>query len=252
MQAGLSITCIWREALQGVSNYKRMKAMSMTFRGSVARESAAYGGLVDAFGGIATVVLAIVGLASVNRPLMTAIATIVFGVALLIQAGTMLSEYAQVIFPSGASSASTDQFGSGNNLSAVFVVGVAGIVLGVLALLDIAPSVLPPIAVIAFGSALVLSSSSVWQLYSLRQTAARGETQPQFGGGEVLASEMASGSAGIQVLAGLAAIVLGVIAVAGSVHAEIVTLVALLVVGATTIMTGTSLSATVMSFMRRA
>ena len=57
----------------------------------------------------------------------------------------------------------------------------------------------------------------MWQLYVLRHAAAKSEaTQSQSFGGEFLASEMASGSAGIQSLAGLGAIVLGVLAVAGS------------------------------------
>jgi hypothetical protein len=76
------------------------------------------------------------------------------------------------------------------------------------------------------------------------------EGQPaQFGGGEILASEMASGSAGLQALAGLGAIVLGILALAGMVDLTL-TLVALLALGATVILTGGSLSATVLGLMR--
>ena len=97
--------------------------MSMSFREATTQENAAvYGGLVDAVGGIATIVLAVVGLAGVNPPLFAAIATIVFGVALLIQGGTMLSEYAQIIFPPDAKSSTVEHFGGGS-LSAVFLVG---------------------------------------------------------------------------------------------------------------------------------
>jgi hypothetical protein len=72
-----------------------------------------------------------------------------------------------------------------------------------------------------------------------------------FTGGEILASEMASGSAGIQALAGLAAIVLGILAVVGSLPATL-TLIALLVMGATLVMTGSSLTGAVASFMHPA
>jgi hypothetical protein len=107
------------------------------------------------------------------------------------------------------------------------------------------------IATIAFGTALALSSNAVWHLFALKQTALKSETQAQFVGSEVLASEMASRSAGTQALAGLAAmaaIVLGVLAVAGSANAVILNLVALLALGST--QTGTTLSTTVYSFIK--
>jgi hypothetical protein len=225
--------------------------MSYTARDTLLRESsAAYGGLVDAIGGIATIVLAVCGLAGIHPPLMAAIATIVFGIALLIQGGTMLSEYAQIFFPSGAKATTTmDQFG-GSSLSAVFLVGAGGIVLGVLALLDIESAVLTPVAAIAFGTALVLSSNAVWHLYVLRRASVKTEGAPEFAGREILASEMASGSAGIQALAGLAAVVLGILAVAGNRADLTLNLVALLALGATVVLTGGSLSATVLSLMR--
>ena len=61
---------------------------------------------------------------------------------------------------------------------------------------------------------------------------------------------MASGSAGIQALAGLAAIVLGILALAGNTADLTLILVALLALGATLVLTGSTLSATVLSFMR--
>jgi hypothetical protein len=59
---------------------------------------------------------------------------------------------------------------------------------------------------------------------------------------------MASGSASIQALAGLAAIVLGILAVAGT-DVIVLTLVALLALGATLVMSGSTLSGTVLSLM---
>lgn len=225
--------------------------MAITSRESSFRETAAYGGLVDAIGGIATVVIAIVGLSGVNAPMMASIATIVFGVALLIQGGTMLSEYAQIIFPAGSSTTSAEGFG-GSSLSVVFLVGAAGIVLGVLSLLGIQPAVLTPVATIAFGSALVLSSNAVWQLHVLGQESLRSRGQMGAAGSDILASEMAFGSAGIQALSGLAVIVLGILTVAGAPNDLTLNLVALLALGATIVFTGGSLSATLMSFMRSA
>jgi hypothetical protein len=67
----------------------------------------------------------------------------------------------------------------------------------------------------------------VWHLHVLKHAVARAESQSQLVGSEILASEMASDSAAIQALAGLAAIVLGIIAVAGT-DVTVLTLVALL------------------------
>ena len=75
--------------------------MSMTHTETLIGESAAYGGFVDAVGGIVTIVLAVVGLAHTAPEMMIAIATVVFGAALLIEGGTLLSEYARIIFPPG-------------------------------------------------------------------------------------------------------------------------------------------------------
>jgi hypothetical protein len=216
--------------------------MTSTYTESVGTETAAYGGLVDAVGGVATVVLAIVGLAGVHADVLTPIAVMVFGAALLIQGGAMLSEYAQISLPVPISA---DQFGAGG-LSSLFLVGAAGIVLGVLALIGIAPETLMSVAVIAFGAALVISSNSVRHLYMLRSAAMR-SLAPQYGS-TVLAGEMASGSAGVQLLAGLAAIVLGILAVTGT-NPAIMTLSALIVLGATVVLTGSTLSGIVLGFM---
>lgn len=222
--------------------------MSITSRETSLHESAAYAALVDAIGGIATIVLAVIGLAGVNPPMITAIATIVFGVALLIQGGTMLSEFAQIVFPPEWEVGAVEQ-GGGSSLSVVFMGGATGVVLGILALLGIHAAMLMAASVIVFGTALLLSSNAVRHLYMLRQSV-KGPRQTRFGG-EMVLGEIASGSAGVQALAGLAAIVLGVLAIAGEADATL-NLVALLLLGSTIFMTGGSLTATIVSFMRSA
>lgn len=202
--------------------------------------TATYGGLADAIGGISTIVLAVIALAGVHTEIMLPIAVIVFGAALLIQGGTMASEYESMLLPVGTAGVS-HQIGLGG-LSTLFLVGVAGIVLGILALLGIAPPTLTAISVIAFGTALLLSSNSVRNLSTLRAEAPRP-------GAELLAGEMASGSASVQMLAGLAGIVLGVLAVAG-VNQNILTLAALIVLGSAVLLTGTALTGLIMGFMR--
>lgn len=220
----------------------------MSMADIVAGERASYGGFVDVVGGLATVLLAIIGLTGLAPSIMLGIVTIIFGAALLIQGGAMLSEYARIVFPAGTTAVAIDQFGGGS-LSAIFLVGASGIVLGLLALLGIQPAILTAVAVIAFGSALVLSSNSVLNLHRLKASIETAGTQSAHTGSEILAAEMAFGSAGIQAIAGLAAIVLGILAVVGT-NPGVLSLVALLVLGATLLLTGTTLNSVVLSFMR--
>lgn len=217
--------------------------MSTTYSSStVSGEAASYGGFVDALGGIAAIVLAIIGLSGVKPDILVWIGTIVFGAALLIQGGAMLTEYAQIEVTPEANVAT-----SGGGLSALFLVGVAGIVLGVLALLGVHAPVLTSVAAIAFGAALVVSSSAVWQLLTSRSVAARFQARtPML---RVVASEVAAGSAGVQAMAGLAVIVLGILAVSG-IFTESLTLIALLAAGAAIVLTGSTLSGTMIGFMR--
>jgi hypothetical protein len=217
--------------------------MSVTYSSSsTPSEAAAYGGFVDALGGIATIVLAIIGLSGVKPDVLVSISTIVFGAALLIQGGAMLSEFAQIEMTADSNAGS-----SGGGLSSLFLVGVAGIVLGVLALLAVHATMLTAIAVIAFGAALVISSSAVWHLLTSRSMAVRFQARgPML---RVVASEVAAGSTGVQAMAGLAVIVLGILAVSGIFTVDL-TLIALLVAGAAILLTGSTLSGTMVGFMR--
>ena len=221
------------------------ESRSATESSSALAQAATYGGLADAIGGIATIVLAIIALAGTYPVILLSIAVIVFGATLLIQGGTLASEYESIMFPAGATSVSPEQFSVGG-LGTLFLVGVAGIVLGILALVGIEAETLTAIAVIAFGASLLLSSNSIRHL-SMLQTASRSDVPGA--GAERLAGEMASGSASIQTLAGLAAIVLGILAVAG-IKQNILMLAALIVLGGAIILTGSALTGLVMGFMR--
>jgi hypothetical protein len=215
------------------------------------QEAATYGGVVDAVGGVATIILAIVALSGVSQMMLAAVATIIFGAALLIQGGTMLTEFTKLMAPTGAAPGTAEELVGGGGLSALFLVGAAGIVLGVLSLIGIASQTLTGAAIIAFGSALLLSSTSVWRLYRAKQASYRAGATRTSSGAEFLAGEMASGSAALQSLSGLAAIVLGILAVTGT-NPSVLTLVGLLVLGATVLLTGSTLSGAVMGFMEPA
>jgi hypothetical protein len=213
----------------------------MTMTQTIPRE-ATYGWFADAIGGVATAVLAIVGLAGVHSDIMVAIATIVFGAALLIEGGAMMTEYTAVMFPSTGVTAAGEEY-LGSNISTVFGAGIVGIALGVLALIGIHPAGLTAISAIVFGCALLFSGNAVWRLHNMRRSAVP-RTRSEF-----LAGEMAHGSMGTQALTGIAAIVLGVLALVLS-ASGILTLVALLVVGAALLLSGSAASEAFVGFMQ--
>ena len=183
--------------------------MSITVGESAFPVRARQGGLIDDVGGVATVILAILGLIGFYAPIMAVIATIVFGVALLIQGNGMMSDHARFSVLFGANSPIRFNVSS---RSALVLFGAGGIALGVLSLLDFNAAVLTPIASILFGSALVLSSVSAWHLNVVSRASARGEEFLR----DILANQMVFDSAGIQIFGGFAAVVLGVLAVSGA------------------------------------
>jgi len=208
-------------------------SMSETYVRTTAETSS--GLLAEAVGGIATIVLAIIALSGTGAGFLLSIATIVFGAALLIEGTSIATDYShmQTSVPGLAL-----QIGTGG-LSAVFMAGIAGIVLGVLALLGIYAMVLTSVAVIVFGAALILSASSTMNLHALKVRMS----------GDLVAGDMMSGGVAAQALIGVAAVVLGIIAVTGN-HTETLALVALLVLGAGILSTGNGMNNAMLSMFR--
>jgi len=140
--------------------------------------------IARAIASISTVVLTILGLAHVAPNFLVAIATITFGGALLLHGAGLLTEYAKL---TRAAPAATPAVFGGGGLSAVLLAGAAGIVLGILALLGISPTELTAIAVIAFGSALILGSNSALRLHFLKLPMVKPDDRSQQVAGDMLA-----------------------------------------------------------------
>lgn len=186
-----------------------------------ARE-AAIESLPELVAGLAVVVLTILGLAHVNSAFLVEIATIVFGVGLLLYGGAILSQLGRVFSTFAFADASA---GASNGWSAILLTGTAGVVLGILALLGIHSITLVAISIIAFGAALMISSNASMRLRMLQGLAAN--IDPVM---ERLVRDTATDSAGLQTMTGLAAIVLGILALTG-VAPITLTLIALLALG---------------------
>jgi len=162
---------------------------------------------MEAAAALAVVALAIVGLARTDSFILAAIAVIIFGAAILTEGGAG----AAIFSARGQLGTEAESWTGG--LSSDFLAGVGGIVLGILALLGVASGVLLSVAALLFGAAYLLSglggTQMAWFSYA-------------FGG---------------QLLVGLAAVVLGILAVVGQDSLTLV-LVSLLILGAGALFTG--------------
>jgi hypothetical protein len=187
---------------------------------TITNEGSKSGAVPEAVAGLAVIILAILGLAGVSPMFLVAIGTIVFGVELLLNGSSMMSGLGRVLGQEGEGDMLDGS--AVNGLSTVFLAGVAGIVLGILALLDVSSAHLVAIAAIAFGGALLVSSNADMRIRML-ETAARMHSRA----GTELAEGVASDGAGMQTMSGLTAIVLGILALAGFASVTLV-LVALL------------------------
>lgn len=190
----------------------------------------ASGSIVEAVGGAAALVLAILGLATVMPQTLTAVATIAIGVALLTEGAAIAGRYARIVARSDMTRVSAAELGGGT--SAEFVAGGAGVVLGLLSLLGVAPMSLTAVAAIVFGGALLLGSGATYRLRAFPTQEHEAETS----------REMVQAASGAQVLVGLSSAVLGIVALVG-IAPETLTLVALLSVGATIVLSGAAITA---------
>jgi hypothetical protein len=116
--------------------------------------------------------------------------------------------------------------------------GVTGIVLGILALVGISATYLVPSALIVFGSALLLSGAIGMRPKTWQATPSGG--QPQ-----VLAYHGSAAASGMEVLIGLAAIVLGILSLI-FMTSWVLPLVGFLAVGAALLMVSATFSGSLM------
>lgn len=177
------------------------------------------GSVTEGAGAIATIILAIIGLAGVFADIVAPVAVIVIGAVFLME-GIWLSaairrQNHQVIRRTP---------GMANGVTAGFFAGLAGIVLGILALFRASPGttndVLMAVAVLVYGAALLVGAGVFSRLT---------------GTADATIATVNSGS----LLVGMAAVVLGILAVIGLVPMTLV-LVALLSLGGAALFNGST------------
>ena len=124
----------------------------------------------------------------------------------------------------------------GGGISAAFLGGTAGVVLGLLTLLGTYGEVLLPIAAIVLGGTLLLTCGSTSKVNYLRMIGTEAEREQQ-----ALAREAVAAAAGLQVLFGLGVVVLGILALL-QIHWTVLTLVGLLAVSVSMVLSGAAIS----------
>jgi hypothetical protein len=199
------------------------------------------GSIVEALGGMSAVVLSILGLAGMARMTMIAISIIAIGAALLFAGGAMASRFSQLVSHSSAGRVEEAEFGG--SVGAEFLTGSAGIVLGVLILLNISPTTLSAISVVVFGGGLLLSTGATSGINSLI------EAYP-YDRNVRVAREAVQGAAAIQSLVGIGSCILGILALLG-VEPFTLILVALLGIGGAILISASAISGRMLASMER-
>jgi len=213
-------------------------------------EVVAGGSMAEAVAGIAGIVLAIVALAGVFPAFLGPIAAIVIGAGLVLEGAAVASRYAGVLAALGDTERTEVELGGG--MSAELLGGLAGIVLGILALIHVATLPLLAVAAIVFGAALIIGCAATAGLNQMAVRRFWGTTTREAVSRHVVA-EAVSAAGGAQVLVGLGAVVLGIIALVmvPEPTAAVLALVAFLCVGASLLMSGAALSGKFLSVLNR-
>ena len=203
------------------------KSLSWSSRTRVVYRSTATEGFV----GLGAVVLAIIGLSNIIPMLLVSIACIAVGVALAFEGGALSARYS-ALMGMGDEINRVDTPVRWGGITSLFMGGAAGIAMGVLSLIGIIPMILIPVSTIVFGAALIMDSGA-----NTRLSVLEARHSEDFKSKEGIIRETAQGSAGIEVLVGMASIILGILALLGF-NPLVLSLVALLSLGATSLFTG--------------
>jgi len=190
------------------------------------------GSIMESIGGAGAVVLAILGLIGVMPELLLAIATMAVGVALFLGGASLSAQSNRIAHSRRA----RREISSGVGMAAF--AGIGGAALGLLALLQVNPFTLLSVAAIVLGGGLVLASAGLTKLEdNLDAMDAEGHHAEH---------ETMAVAGGTEILVGLGAIALGILALSG-VDPMTLTLIAALSMGASTLLSGSSLAGRVFS-----
>lgn len=183
--------------------------------------------------GIAAIVLVILAFIGVLRFSLAAVATIVIGAGLLAQGLALSKRHKQIRAELAAAGNVKAADGIGSGATVEIIAGIIGVVLGVIALAGGSPHSLMAISLIAFGIALIMAGPMMNRLDDLNAVSARAEGTTLDGSHKTVRT-----SSGLDVLMGIAAVILGILALIGLATNIAVLLVGLLITGFALAMSG--------------
>jgi hypothetical protein len=193
---------------------------------TAARELAG-GSVAEVITSISAIVLAVIALAGVLSFQLAAITTIILGASFLVEGWVVSSAHRVSTSSQAGAFAHTGGFAG---ISAQGLGGLAGVVLGILALFRTGSEMLIATALLVFGATLLLRTwASFYPSYWLA-------TPSQMSGAETFPHMSANGLSG-QVLVGVGATVLGILAIIGEAPLTL-SLAGLLSVGAALLLGG--------------
>ncbi len=204
------------------------------------RKVAAGAPLAEAITGIGTIVLAIIGLAHVLPMDMAAVATILIGISLLFEGGSVAASTGQ--FPRTAAGANVDTADLAGAMTVEFLGGIAGVILGILALINIESQTLVAVSLIVFGATCLLGGGTRQFTYGPAGDASEEKNWQMLR--EAMSAASASG-----MLIGLATLVLGILAVLGA-NSLVLSLTGFLLLGVSVLLSGTAIGSKMMNRLR--
>ncbi len=208
-----------------------------------AAKDVARGTLAEGIAGAAAVVLSILGLVGIFPLIMLYVATIAVGAALLFEGGAISARISSLVGQRMENRAELSDIASA--MTTEFVAGATGLALGVLALLGIAPITLVSVASIVYGGALIMGGSVTARINALSLNESyESETARS------VAKEAVSAASGVQILIGIAAVVLGIMALL-NIMAVTLVLVAMLALGFADMLSGGAIGARVLAVFRK-
>jgi hypothetical protein len=192
---------------------------------------------------VAGVVLAIIGLAGEYPRWLLAATTIAVGISFLIEGAAIASRLSELVHESTKGRVEMGELGSG--VTGETLAGITGIVLGVLGALNVYPAILLPVAAIVYGAGLILGAGANVRINELIVVHRQDDAAARYAIRQAVLA-----TTGLQIFIGLAAVTLGIIALA-SAYPITLSLVAMLAVSGAFVLADTAISSRLLSVLRR-
>lgn len=205
-----------------------------------AMRAASSGSIMEGVVGAGAATLAILALAGVLPVILVPVAVLAGGAALIFQ-GLAVTTRLHAIMNLTSDERHPAGGALGEGLTVELMGGAGAAVLGLLAVIGVGQTILPPIGVIILGATLLTSTNVIAKLNHLAISYSGHHEAAQ-----EVAREAVQASLGAQILLGLGAMALGILAIVG-VAPMALTMIGVLAVGASVLLSGTALGTRMVS-----